>query len=178
MKQTVPSTPISTTDPTFDPARMYNELHPLVRTAVRQVLGNVDEVDDITHEVFLRMWKAMQAGGGPQVSQSGYAWQVARNTAISHLRQHVRARARDTRYAQLADVELSGRHSDDDVLVRSEVISVLAALPEGTRDLMWAADVEHRDLASLADEHDTTPGALAAHLYRARKACRATLLAS
>ncbi len=185
MKQTDPDTTALSTandikigDEAFDPARMYARLQPLVRGAVRQVLGTTDELDDITHEVFLRIWKAMQSGGGPQTSESAYAWQVARNTAISHLRQVTRSRVRDTRYAQMSEVELSGRGSDNDVIVRTEVIGLLAELPESTRDLMWAADVEHRDLASLADEHHTTPGALAAHLYRARKACRASLAAA
>jgi len=104
-----------------------------------------------------------------------YASVTARNLVASLAKTNDRARDRAHLLADLDESEPPG----DDLLEREErslVAVALQRLPTADRDLLVAHEVDRQDTRTLAADRDSTPGAVAAQLNRARAKLRVEYL--
>ena len=148
-----------------------------MRTVVRRVVASRVRdphlVDDLVQETLARVLAAW--GRIDEQTAVPYAITTARHLVASTWRRvDVDARNRH-RAVDLAPVD----RPDDAVVDQEEDRAVAAAmgnLSQRDRDALVEHDVEGRDLASLAQEMGTTPGALAAQLKRTRARLRVEYL--
>jgi serine/threonine-protein kinase RsbT len=148
-----------------------------VTTVVRRVAGSrlrdPHLVEDVVQETLAKL---MASRSSLDPSALGpYAVVTARNLVTSHWRRDDVSRRHAHRLVDVAHL----RSPEDDVLRREEEAAVVAALgrlSDRERDGLVAHEVEGRRTAELAREWDTSPGAVAAQLNRARAKLRVEYL--
>ncbi|HEV2797661.1 MAG TPA: sigma-70 family RNA polymerase sigma factor [Nocardioides sp.] len=150
------------------------ELEPMVRRVVGARVKDPHLVDDLVQETLARVVAARQRIEPDSLPQ--YASVTARNLVASMATRSIRARERSHLLLDEPDDEPA---PESDVLLREEqhlVMRALARLPDADRLLLLAHEVEGRDTATIATDHGSTPGAVAARLYRARANLRVEYL--
>lgn len=149
------------------------DLVPMVRRVVGSRVRDPQVVDDLVQETLVRVMAAHARVEGDTLAP--YAAVTARNVVASFARRNDRVRERAH---LLADVDVSEPPGED--LLRQEESSVVAAalarLPSTERDMLVAHEVQGQDTKTLAEHRDSTPGAVAAQLARARAKLRVEYL--
>ncbi len=144
----------------------------LVRTHTRRIYnlcyrftGRSAEAEDLTQDVFLRIYKTLGSFQGSQGSFTTWLTSVTRNLLIDHYRKHKREKLVDSLDDQVETVELSqaaqettGRRiqKPDDQLLEKESSRVLqAAMDRLTPDLPEAVilrdlqELEYREISHI-----------------------------
>ncbi|MBA2730974.1 MAG: sigma-70 family RNA polymerase sigma factor [Euzebyaceae bacterium] len=148
-------------------------LTPLIRRVVAARVHDKEAVADLTQETITRI---MQVRGRLQDDAvTPYAIVTARNLVVSH----ARAERRLQRYApRLVEHRLTA--SPEDEVVSSEeraaVRAALQTLSPRDRQAIVAHEVTGTGTAALADEQDSTPGAVAVRMARSRGKLRVEYL--
>ena len=148
-----------------------------VTTMVRRVAGarlsDPHLVEDVVQETLAKL---MASRSSLDPSALGpYAVVTARNLVTTHWRRDDTSRRHAHRLVDVA----SPPSPEDDLLLREESEAVAAALGRLSareRDGLLAHEVDGRGTAALAREWDTSPGAVAAQLNRARAKLRVEYL--
>jgi RNA polymerase sigma factor (sigma-70 family) len=148
-----------------------------VTTMVRRVAGSrlsdPHLVEDVVQETLAKL---MASRSSLDPSALGpYAIVTARNLVTTLWRRDDTSR----RHAHRLVEPDAARSPEDDLLLREEVeavASALARLSDREREGLLAHEVEGRGTAALAEEWDTSPGAVAAQLSRARAKLRVEYL--
>lgn len=149
------------------------ELRTIVRRVVASRVRDVHLVDDLVQETLAKVlasWDRIDPA-----TTIPYAITTARHVVASTWRQADTTQRNLHRVVDLLPVD----RPEDAVLGREAgdaVAAALTRLPARDRDALVAHDVEGRDLATLARELSTTPGALAAQLKRTRARLRVEYL--
>ncbi len=154
---------------------------PLVRQRLSGILRDGSATEDLSQEVFLRVWtRAGQWSGRGSVA--GWLLRIATNLALSHLRSVRRRRQRPLEAPGPSD-EL---HRQDlpwladasavdplDRIARAEDMErlreSLEALPEEKRDVVRMVHEDQMDLRAVAEELGIPVGTVKSRLYHARK---------
>jgi RNA polymerase sigma-70 factor (ECF subfamily) len=138
------------------------------------ILGNRALAEDLTQDVFVRVWRALPAYRG-QSSVSTWIYSITRNTCLTALK---RARAND---AISLDEPLirAGAESQTFLPRGSSVIdlpSLLSKVPEKHRQVMMLFYMEEKSYEEVARQLDLPIGTVKTYLYRARKTLMSLLL--
>lgn len=149
------------------------DLEPMLRRVVGARVKDPHTVDDLVQETLARVMAARARIDSDSLPQ--YASVTARNLVASMAARNERARER---------THLLVDEDEDDApvvdVLRSEerhlVMTALASLPDTDRLLLLAHEVEGQDTATIAASRGSTPGAVAARLYRARANLRVEYL--
>jgi len=148
-----------------------------VTSVVRRVAGarlhDPHLVDDVVQETLVKLM-ASRTSLDPS-ALGPYAIVTARNLVTSHWRRDDTSRRHAHRLVDVAHP----RSPEDDLLLREEgeaVAAALARLSDRERDGLVAHEVEGLGTAALARRWDTSPGAVAAQLNRARAKLRVEYL--
>ena len=162
--------------PRSQPAEdVFVELVPMVRKIVGSRIRDPHVVDDLVQETIARVLAARSRVESDTLAP--YAAVTARNLVASYAKRNDRARSN---LHLLAEPEHDVSEPPGAGLLREEesslVAAALARLPEAERDLLVAHEVDHQDTRTLADRRDSTPGAVAAQLGRARAKLRVEYL--
>jgi RNA polymerase sigma factor (sigma-70 family) len=145
------------------------ELVPMLRKVIGSRVRDPHVVDDLVQETLVRVVAARSRVSADTLAP--YASVTARNLVASMAKKNDRARSRAH---LLADVDQS-EPLEEDLLQqeeRSVVAKALDRLATTDRDLLVAHEVERQDTRTLAERRDSTPGAVAAQLNRARARLR------
>lgn len=149
------------------------ELVPMVRKVVAARIKDPQTVEDLVQETLARVMAARERVEVDTLAP--YAAVTARNLVASYVERNDRSRERAH---LLADVETSGAPVDE--LLREEERAVVARalthLSAEDRDVLLAHEVQGQDTKSMAATRGSTPGAVAAHLGRARARLRVEYL--
>jgi len=149
------------------------ELVPMVRRIIGSRIRDPHVVDDLVQETLARVMAAHARVEGGTLEP--YAAVTARNLVATFARRNDKARAS---LHLLADSEMADPLITD--LLRKEesslVAAALARLPDAERDVLVAHEVQGQDTKTLAALRDSTPGAVAAQLSRARAKLRVEYL--
>jgi RNA polymerase sigma factor (sigma-70 family) len=148
-----------------------------VTTLVRRVAGarlrDPHLVEDVVQETLAKL---MASRASLDASAIGpYAIVTARNLVTTHWRRDDTSRRHAHRLVDLAQPP----NPEDDLLLQEEnqaVGAALARLSEREREGLLAHEVEGQETGALARRWDTTPGAVAAQLSRARAKLRVEYL--
>src|SRR5215211_940754 len=145
----------------------------MVRRVAGARLRDPHLVEDVVQETLAKLM-ASRTSLDPS-ALGPYAIVTARNLVTTHWRRDDTSRRHAHRLLEVA--HLPG--PEDDVLLQeeSEAVAVaLARLSDREREGLLAHEVEGRGTAALAREWDTSPGAVAAQLSRARAKLRVEYL--
>jgi RNA polymerase sigma-70 factor (ECF subfamily) len=141
---------------------------PAVHAHVLRVVGDVDDADDVTQQVFAKLLTSLDRYRPGEAPFVAWVLRVARNTALDHVR-HARAlpidavdqvRARDERGAEE---------------VRASLRAALALLPQGQRDVLLLTHLVGLAPDEIAGILGCTVRAVHGLHYRGRIAVRVTL---
>jgi RNA polymerase sigma factor (sigma-70 family) len=149
------------------------DLVPMLRRVVGARIKDAHTVDDLVQETLARVMAARSRVEDGKLPH--YASVTARNLVASLAEKNDRARHR----AHLLAEEGGGDSPVTDILREEErtiVQAALAHLPAADRDLLLAHEVDGQDTISIAAGRDSTPGAVAARLNRARASLRVEYL--
>ena len=142
------------------------------RAAARALTRSRSDADDVTSEAFARVLRALQSGGGPDVSFRPYLVTAVRNVFYDKVR-----RNREEPTSDLSDevnvALLDSAKSQEDGAFAA---TAFATLPERWQLVLWHTEVEGRSVAEVAPLLGLAPNAVAALAYRAREGLRQAYL--
>ena len=166
------SEPVSDGDHPYD-ERVVVDLVPVLRRVVGARIKDPHVVEDLVQETLARLMSSSTRVDPDKLHH--YAAVTARHVVASYAERNDRARNRSHLLAEAVDVE-----PPTDGLLRQEdrefVSAALAQLSAADRDLLVAHEVDGADTSTMAAERDSTPGAVAARLSRARASLRVEYL--
>jgi RNA polymerase sigma factor (sigma-70 family) len=149
------------------------ELAPLLRRVVAARVRDRQVVEDLVQETLTRIMSARRRLEPRTLAP--YAVVTARNLVRSLATSEDRNRRHAHRLIDLREPMLP----EEETLRREEsraITTALARLPEQDREALVAHEVQGMDTATLAASRDSTPGAVAAQLSRARAKLRVEYL--
>jgi RNA polymerase sigma factor (sigma-70 family) len=149
------------------------ELTPLLRRVIAARVRDRQVVEDLVQETLTRVMSARRRLE-PQ-TLAPYAVVTARNLVTSLATGEDRSRRHAHRLIDLREPMLP----EEETLRREEsraITTALARLPQHDQEALVAHEVEGMDTATLASSRDSTPGAVAAQLSRARAKLRVEYL--
>ncbi len=161
-------------------ADAFGELHDRYALRVFRFVyarvGNHQDAEDLTSEVFLRAWRSLHRYRSRGYPFSAYLFRIARNLLVDHYRRE----QKDEQGAQQAANRL--RHAvsnlDDDVIQKQEYATLYAALEqmrEDYRDVLLLRFVSGLSSEETARAMGRSSGAVRVLQHRALKALRKRL---
>jgi len=136
--------------------------HRLARGAIRRLVVNDTDADDVAQDVLIKV----SAGIGSYRGEAKFTtWlhTVARNAAITHLR-----RSRDDVTLGDDDRQSPTQRVSSLIAGRDQLRSAIDALPDHYRAVILLRDVDGHDYASIADQLDIEVGTVRSRLARGR----------
>jgi RNA polymerase sigma-70 factor (ECF subfamily) len=153
----------------------YDRHHAAVRAFARRLLGDEAAAEDLVHEVFVSLPRAMRRFKG-EASLRTFLLSIAVNHARHHLRAATRRRRAVERYADepraaALDPESAARRSE---LARA-LIRALDALPLDQRVAFVLCEVEERSSVEVAQITGKPEATIRTRLFHARRKLRELL---
>jgi RNA polymerase sigma-70 factor (ECF subfamily) len=140
-------------------AETYRRHGGAVRSLVQRVVGSDFLADEVTQDVFLRLWREPEQFDATRSGLRTYLVAIAHHRAVDLVRSEAARAAREQRAApgdgNVYDVE----HHAWDLAVAEQVRVALEGLPEGERDAIQLAYFEgrtYREVAALLGEPEGT----------------------
>ena len=132
-------------------AEAYRRYARLIRTVAYRSLGNGDEADDVTQQVFVSAWRSRHTYRPESGTLSGWLLAITRRR-VADLHEsrsrHLRVVEEVTRYADLDPIESPTEAATDRVLIADEI----ASLEQPQRriiELAFYQDLTHQQIASI-----------------------------
>jgi RNA polymerase sigma-70 factor (ECF subfamily) len=156
---------------------LYRAHHAHVRAFTQRLIGDEALAEDLTHEVFLALPKAMASFRG-DCSVRSYLISIAARRAHKHIRAAARRRGMETRLAResLPSPSMPDEETERDELARM-LIRALDELPPEQRVAFVLCEVEERtsvEVGAMLGEKDVT---IRARVFHAKKKLREHLAA-
>ena len=151
--------------------RVYRDHVGKVHALVRRISGDPAAADELTQQVFVRLWEQIGSYRGESAFGT-WLHRLAVNVALGDRRSEGRRLAR---VQPEADPELhasSARRADDAAL---DLAKALDTLPEKARQVFVLHEVEGWPHEDIAETMGTTVGTSKAQLHRARSLLRRAL---
>lgn len=153
----------------------------MVVGTVAKMLGNASEAEDISQQVFLRIWKSAKRYK-PSAKFTTYLFTITRNLVFNEIRRRKRRNevSSDER-EENAHIEISDsdERRPDRQLERQELTKIvdkaIAALPEQQRLAVVLRRYEQMPYEEIAEILDISLSAVKSQLFRARTTLRESL---
>ena len=161
-------------------ASAFNEIVRSYRSrilgTVFRLIGRPEDVEDVTQDVFVRLYYSLDQLRLPQVFEP-WLHRLTVNTTYDHLRK--RRRSGSVAMAELseeqvtaADASESGKRHEEDVRhdeVRQVVGALFESISDDDRILLTLKEIEGMSLKELQEIYNVKENALKVRLFRARK---------
>lgn len=156
-------------------SRAYRAHHEAVRAFARRLVGDDAAAEDLVHDTFVALPRAMRSYRGDGALRSFLI-----GVAINHARRHTRSAARRRRaYERAGEVAaLPGADARHDAMRRvlaAQVWAALDDLPLDQRVAFVLCEVEQRTSVEVAAIVGVPEGTVRTRLHHARKRLRAAL---
>jgi len=126
----------------------------------RRVLQNPTEAEDVTQEVFLRLWNQPDRFDPDRGSLRSFLLAQAHGRAVDAVRSSSSRRARESRDAmRTAEAEYDMQHEVWDLAVADQVAHAMGELPDEERraiELAYFDGRTYREVAQLLDQPEGT----------------------
>lgn len=156
---------------------MYDQHHAQVRAFATRLVGDPHAAEDLVHDVFVALPKAMRRYRGDSSLRS-----FLMGVTVNHARHHQRAAARRRRtweaFAEAEFVSANASSGDaDPIRARqlAELHRALDQLPEAQRVAFVVCDVEGQTSSEAAVILDVPEGTVRTRLFHARSTLREIL---
>lgn len=156
--------------------QLVNAYRKRVLGTVARLIGRPGDVEDVTQEVFLRLYFSLDQLRTPEVFES-WLYRLTVNSAYDHLRKH--RRRKESTLADLSDEQVmladaavsvrDDREENRKRQVREYVDSLLAKLSEDDRILLLLKEVEGLSIKELEGVYKASEAAIKVRLFRARQ---------
>lgn len=149
----------------------------LLRFLVKR-LQSVDDAEDVSQEVFLRLWVATQLAS-PEHARA-LAFRAASNLAVDNLRRrHTRSLCEDANMDIGAVASSAPSHEERlHSMQRLQILqSAIQALPEKCRRVFVMYKLQHLSYEEISEKLDLSRYAVEKHVARGLGFCRKRLLA-
>lgn len=157
-------------------AELYRRHGGAVYALARRVLGSAETADDVTQEVFIKLWERPERFDATRGSLRSFLLAVAHSRAVDNLRSATARRAREQRDAD-ADAVATGDYDIErhawDLHVSDQVRRAVSGLPDTERraiELAYFGGHTYREVASMLGEPEgTIKGRIRSGLARLRQ---------
>ena len=171
-----------TESPTAAEKRALEEIialhHRWVRSVVLAVTGRSDDVDDVTQQVWLRLWERRDQLASVTDLRK-WLYTLARNAAIDAGRSSTRRRGLWRRFKMFRRPDRSGSMPADDLITAERcriTLRAIEALDEKYRVVLVLRVWREMSYNEIAQTLDITPQAVETRLVRARRMLRDKLM--
>jgi RNA polymerase sigma factor (sigma-70 family) len=151
--------------------------HEVAARRLARQLGNPSNADDLVSEAFLRVYRALKSGSGPDGAFRPYLFSTLRRFNIDNGRSYY---ARVSLTDDDRDLEGDAGDSAADVLFENAEGSAAwrawNSLPDATRTLLWHLVIEEETPAQIAPLIGTTPNGVSSRAVRAKERLRQAFL--
>jgi RNA polymerase sigma-70 factor, ECF subfamily len=141
-------------------AETYRRHGGAVRALAQRVVGSDFLADEVTQDVFLRLWREPEQFDATRSGLRTYLVAIAHHRAVDLVRSEAARTAREQRSAEPADTTgYDVEHLAWDLAMAEQVRIALDRLPDGERDAIQLAYFEgrtYREVASLLGEPEGT----------------------
>lgn len=156
---------------------LYERFAPAVFRFLYSQLDSRQDAEDLTADVFFRVWQALPRFHHRGVPFLAYLFKVARNVRIDHYRRNALARLTN-RTNQDEEIRLTGSGPADLLQVRQdhqEIRKVLDSLRSEYRLVLMLRFIEGKDVEETARLMHRSPGAVRVLTHRALAVLRSHL---
>jgi RNA polymerase sigma-70 factor, ECF subfamily len=141
-------------------AEVYRRHGGAVYGLARRVLNNPTEAEDVTQEVFLRLWNEPDRYDPARGSLRSFLLALAHGRAVDSVRSSSSRRLREARDAmRTAEGAYDLQHEVWDLAVADQVAQAMGELPEEERrviELAYFAGRTYREVATMLDQPEGT----------------------
>lgn len=152
-------------------SKLSTYYYPKIYRHMLYKVGNREDAEDLTSEVFVRMVKSLPKQKG---SFNAWLYRIANNLAIDHYR-------KKSRKKEVSLVEEFGEHAPvqsdetEKILEREDLDKAISALPDDQRQTILLKFMEGYSNKEIADIMGKTVGAVKALQFRALNNLKAAL---
>ncbi|GIG34321.1 sigma-70 family RNA polymerase sigma factor [Cellulomonas oligotrophica] len=158
--------------------RLYERHAGAALVVARQYVDSAADAEDVVHEAFANVHRALLGGGGPEVAFRAYLFTAVRRTATVHRTAGRRAEPTDdlaTLEAGAGAVEAAEEPALE-TFERGIVARAFRSLPERWQAVLWHSEVEGLTPAQIGPILGLSANSTAALAYRAREGLRQAYL--
>lgn len=158
--------------------RLYERHAGAALVVARQYVDSAADAEDVVHEAFANVHRALLGGGGPEVAFRAYLFTAVRRTATLHRTAGRRAEPTDdlaTLEAGAGPVEAAEEPALE-TFERGIVARAFRSLPERWQAVLWHSEVEGLTPAQIGPILGLSANSTAALAYRAREGLRQAYL--
>ena len=158
-------------------AEVYRRHGGAVYGLARRVLNNESEAQDVTQEVFLRLWNQPDRFDPGRGSLRAFLLAQSHARAVDAIRSLNARRAREAKDAQrTASAEYDVSHEAWDLAPADKVSGALADLPKDERRAIELAYFDGRTYVEVAELLDAPEGTIKSRIRNGMRRMRATLV--
>ena len=158
-------------------AEVYRRHGGAVYGLARRVLNNESEAQDVTQEVFLRLWNQPDRFDPGRGTLRAFLLAQSHARAVDAIRSLNARRAREAKDAQrTATAEYDMSHEAWDLALADKVSGALAGLPKDERRAIELAYFDGRTYVEVAELLDTPEGTIKSRIRNGMRRMRATLV--
>ena len=155
----------------------------LVTTCVYSIIGNADDVADVSQETFLKVYKSLSSFKGDS-EFSTWLYRIAKNTALDHVRRRkqstvsIDSSGEEGEGMELPDNDMSSSPEKKvlDNEKKENLYKALLSISDEHREIIILRDLNGYSYEDIADKLEIEPGTVKSRLSRAREALRKKLL--
>lgn len=139
---------------------LYDRYKTLVFSVAYNVLGNMEDAEEVTLDVFSKVWEKVESYSSPKATVKVWIASIARNRSIDVLRRrNVRLTSLSPKWAD-ACLECLPAHENQEedlemAMAHRAITNALAQLPSNQRDalsLAYFRGYSHSQIAEMLDE--------------------------
>jgi RNA polymerase sigma-70 factor (ECF subfamily) len=158
-------------------AEVYRRHGGAVFGLARRVLQNTSEAEDVTQEVFLRLWNQPDRFDATRGSLRSFLLAQSHARAVDSVRSLNSRRLREARDARrTANADYDMHHEVWDMALADQVATALGELPEEERRVIELAYFEGHTYVEVAQLLDQPEGTVKSRIRNGMRRMRATLV--
>lgn len=139
-----------------------------------RILGNQKDTEDITQEVFLKLWTNAPKWDGEKAKLTTWLHRIAHNLCIDYLRKHGRIQTQESFDEEAAELELNNETPDKDKL--KLLNQAIGQLPEKQRSALTLCHYQGFSNKEAAAIMNISVKALESAIARAKRSLRNQLI--
>ena len=141
-----------------------------------RILGNQKDTEDITQEVFLRLWTNAQKWKSEKSKLTTWLHRITHNLCIDYLRKHGRMQTQDTFDDEVSDSPPNNEESVDEKNDQTKLLrEAISALPENQRSALSLCHYQGFSNKEAAAIMNISVKALESAIARAKRSLREKL---
>ncbi|MFC2039313.1 RNA polymerase sigma factor, partial [Chloroflexota bacterium] len=134
-------------------------------------LGERMPAQDITEEVFLKAWKAIDSCKGKEHTFSAWLYRIAYNHLVDYLRKRRKLQTTETRAENLADIDDVGQAMELK-LQQQQLLEAISGLPDNQRHVIILKFIEGMDNREISQTIGKSEGNIRVIQMRALRTLR------